>query len=101
MVFSSLHFLYLFLPAVMLLHLAAPKRWKNPVLLAASIWFYAWGEPVYVGLMLFSVAWNYLTGLQLGARRDPRGRRAILIGALAVNLACWASSSTPASWRTR
>ena len=87
MVFSSLHFLYLFLPAVMLLHLAVPKRWKNPVLLAASIWFYAWGEPVYVGLMLFSVAWNYLTGLQLGARRDPRGRRAILIGALAVNLA--------------
>ena len=87
MVFSSLHFLYIFFPAVMLLHLVVPKRFRNPVLLAASIWFYAWGEPVYVGLMLFSVAWNYLTGLQLGATARASGRRAVLVGAVAVNLA--------------
>ena len=71
MVFSSLHFLYLFLPAVLLLHRLVPKRFKNPVLLVASVYFYAWGEPVYVGLMLFSVAWNYLTGLQLGVAERP------------------------------
>ena len=71
MVFSSLHFLFLFLPAVMLLHLAVPERLKNPVLLAASVYFYAWGEPVYVVLMLFSVAYNYLAGLQLSLRRRP------------------------------
>ena len=62
MVFSSLHFLYIFLPAAMLLHLLAPGRFKNAALLAASVYFYAWGEPVYVGLMLFSVAYNYFAG---------------------------------------
>ena len=86
MVFSSLHFLFLFLPLVMLAHWLVPQRWRNPVLLAASIWFYAWGEPVYVGLMLFSVAYNHLTGLQLGALTRPSARRAVLVGALAVNL---------------
>ena len=87
MVFSSLHFLYIFLPLVMLAHLAAPRRWRNGILLAASLWFYAWGEPVYLGLMLFSVAWNYVTGLQLSAAVRPSRRRAILFGAVAVNLA--------------
>ena len=87
MVFSSPHFLYIFLPAVMLAHLLAPRRLRNGVLLAASIWFYAWGEPVYVGLMLFSVAWNYVTGLQLGAAARPSRRKALLTGAVAVNLA--------------
>ena len=87
MVFSSLHFLYIFLPAVMLAHLIVPRRFRNGVLLAASIWFYAWGEPVYVGLMLFSVAWNYLTGLQLSVRTRKAARRATLVGAVAVNLA--------------
>ena len=87
MVFSSLHFLYIFLPAVMLAHRLAPRRLRNGVLLAASLWFYAWGEPVYVGLMLFSVAWNYVTGLQLGAAARPSRKRAILAGAVAVNLA--------------
>ena len=87
MVFSSLHFLYIFLPLVMLAHLAAPRRWRNCILLAASLWFYAWGEPVYLGLMLFCVAWNYVTGLQLSAAVRPSRRRAILFGAVAVNLA--------------
>ena len=87
MVFSSLHFLFIFLPLVMLLHTLLPKRLKNPVLLAASIYFYAWGEPVYVGLMLFSVAFNYLTGLQLSVRHRPSARRAALVSAVAVNLA--------------
>ena len=87
MVFSSLHFLFLFLPLAVLLHAFLPTRFKNPVLLAFSVYFYAWGEPVYVGLMLFSVAYNYLTGLQLGALIRPSARRATLVGALAVNLA--------------
>ena len=86
MVFSSLHFLFLFFPAVMLLHLLVPERFKNPVLLAASVYFYAWGEPVYVFLMLFSIAYNYLTGLQLSVRTRPSARKAALVGALAVNL---------------
>ncbi len=87
LVFSSLHFLYLFLPLAMLAHLLAPRPFKNAVLLAFSVYFYAWGEPIYAALMLFSVAWNYLTGLQLGVRTRPSARRAALAGAVAVNLA--------------
>ena len=87
MVFSSLNFLYLFLPLVLVLHSLLPARWKNPVLLAASLVFYAWGEPVYVGLMLLSILWNWLSGLQIAGRRSARGRRAALIGSIAVNVA--------------
>ena len=87
MVFSSLHFLYIFLPLAMLIHLIAPARFKNAALLAFSIYFYAWGEPVYAALMLFSVAYNYLTGLQLGVRAKPYARKAAMAGAVAVNLA--------------
>ena len=87
MVFSSLHFLYLFLPLAMLAHLLAPRPFKNAVLLAFSVYFYAWGEPIYAALMLISVAWNYLTGLQLAVRTRPSARRAALAGAVAVNLA--------------
>ena len=87
MVFSSLHFLYIFLPLAMLIHLIAPARFKNAALLAFSIYFYAWGEPVYAALMLFSVAYNYLTGLQLGVRAKLYARKAAMAGAVAVNLA--------------
>ena len=66
MVFSSLNFLFLFLPLVMLLQWAAPEPLKNPLLLAASLFFSAWGEPVYIVLMLISVAYNYLAGRQIG-----------------------------------
>ena len=87
MVFSSLHFLYIFLPLAMLIHLIAPARFKNAALLAFSIYFYAWGEPIYAALMLFSVAYNYLTGLQLGVRAKLYARKAAMAGAVAVNLA--------------
>ena len=52
MLFSSIPFLYYFLPAVFLLYFIAPKRLKNAVLLLSSLVFYAWGEPKYVFLML-------------------------------------------------
>ena len=86
MVFSSLNFLFLFFPLVMLLHLAVPRAWKNPVLLAASVYFYAWGEPVYIVLMLISVAFNYVTGRQIGEQASPRRKKRSLIFALAFNL---------------
>ena len=52
MVFSSLLFLFRFLPAVLILYFLAPRRWRNLVLLLFSLAFYAWGEPVYIILML-------------------------------------------------
>lgn len=85
MVFSSLYFLFLFLPVVLAAYGLAPQGLKNVVLLGASIFFYAWGEPVYVALMLFSAALNYVFGLDIGLHQGW-ARRGKLILALAVNL---------------
>lgn len=63
MLFSSIPFLYVFLPATLLLYFAAPRRMKNAVLLIFSLVFYGWGEPKYLLLMLFSIAQGYLFGL--------------------------------------
>ena len=54
MVFSSITFLYFFLPAVLLIYYISPKKIKNIVLLLSGLFFYAWGEPVYVVIMIFS-----------------------------------------------
>ena len=86
MVFSSLNFLLIFLPIVLLLHSVLPFKYKNIVLLAASIIFYAWGEPVYVILMILSIGFNYMSGLVLGDLEAPHLRKRQLIFAVAVNL---------------
>ncbi len=63
MLFSSIPFLYYFLPCVLILYFLAPKRCKNAVLLLASLVFYAWGEPVYVVWMVLSIVLGYILGL--------------------------------------
>lgn len=63
MLFSSIPFLYYFLPAVLLLYFIAPKKLKNTVILLASLFFYAWGEPKYVILMVISITIGYVLGL--------------------------------------
>ena len=63
MLFSSIPFLYYFLPAVILFYFIAPKALKNSVLLIFSLAFYAWGEPKYVFLMLATVGVNYILGI--------------------------------------
>ena len=71
MVFSSIVFLSVFLPAVFLLYTVIPSlKVRNGLLIAASLAFYAYGEPVYVLLMLFSSVLNYLCALWVD--RDPR-----------------------------
>lgn len=83
MVFSSVVFLFAFLPAVFLVYGILPSlRWKNLFLVLASLAFYAYGEPVYVLLMVFSSAMNY----GLGLLAPGRGRRAKASLALAVIL---------------
>lgn len=62
MVFSSFVFLLVFLPLVLLLYYICPGRFRNIVLLIASLVFYAWGEPVYVLIMLFSTVFDYTNG---------------------------------------
>ena len=70
MVFSSLIFLYVFLPAVLLLYYLMPRRGRNAVLLFFSIVFYAWGEPVYVLGIIASVVINFLFGLALDKHKS-------------------------------
>ena len=72
MLFSSIPFLYYFLPAVLLTYFIAPKKFKNAVLLASSLIFYAWGEPKYVIIMLISVTAGYLSGLLIEKNRETK-----------------------------
>ena len=78
MLFSSLVFLWLFLPLVLILYRLLPAPCKNALLLAASLLFYAWGEPKYILLMLGSITLNYLGGLLL-ARLRGRAKTAALV----------------------
>ena len=72
MVFSSLLFLFRYLPIVLLLYFICPKKLRNLLLFIVSLIFYAWGEPVYVVLMLFSTLVDYTHGL-LGAHYKEKG----------------------------
>ena len=62
MVFSSLLFLFKFLPIVLFVYYIAPKKIRNFVLFCASLLFYSWGEPVYVLIMLFSTLVDFIHG---------------------------------------
>ena len=87
MVFSSTIFLFFFLPLTLLAYFVVGPRGRNAILLAASLLFYAWGETVYLLVMLFSIAANYLFGLLIDQARQ-RGRRGRLafVFAVATNL---------------
>ncbi len=90
MVFSDPVFLFFFLPAVILVTKLSPRPLRNAALLLFSLLFYAWGEPVYVFLMLAVIVLNYLAGLRLRcfpADTAPGRRRLVLILAVAADLA--------------
>lgn len=88
MVFSSLLFLFYFLPAVLVVYFIVPRRVKNVVLLLFSLFFYAWGEPVYILLMLFSICADYLLGLWMErAKQRPAGAKRVLVLAVVINVA--------------
>ncbi|MGM9936409.1 MAG: MBOAT family O-acyltransferase [Candidatus Ornithomonoglobus sp.] len=72
MVFSSIIFLFYFLAPVLALYFIVPKKAKNIVLFIASLVFYAWGEPKYVLLMLFSASFNYVSGLVINKYRPNK-----------------------------
>ncbi|MBQ6450703.1 MAG: MBOAT family protein [Solobacterium sp.] len=86
MVFSSLIFTFLFLPAVILCYGIAPRFLKNYILLAASILFYAYGEPRFVFIMLGSVIINYLTGLGIGYTRNRILKRVLMILSVIIDI---------------
>jgi len=89
MIFSSTFFICVFLPITLILYYILPWRFKNLLLLIASLIFYAWGEPVYVLLMMFSIVFNYMAGIQMGdlkGKRWRRTRKRTFIFTVAVNI---------------
>lgn len=86
MVFASVPFLFVFLPAVLAAYFLCPRRWHNAVLLVFSLFFYAWGEPVYILLMLCSITVSFLAGRALGRAHTPARRRAVLSASVAYHL---------------
>ena len=87
MLFSSLSFLYYFLPCVLIIYFLAPKMWKNSVLLLSSLFFYAWGEPKYVLLMLLAILCGYLFALLIARYRGRRLSRLFLILSVSISAA--------------
>lgn len=65
MIFSSIIFLFFYIIFVFIFYYLSPQKSKNFILLLCSLFFYAWGEPVYVVLMIFSVIFNYLVALDI------------------------------------
>ena len=86
MVFSSLTFLQCFLPLCLLAYFLVPQKWRNGTLFLFSLLFYAWGEPVYVVLMLFSTALDYTCGQMVERHRGRRGAKIALLVSVCVNL---------------
>ena len=82
MIFASVTFLFIFLPIVLLLYFCARDSVRNIILLTASLIFYAWGEPVYIVLMLASIVINYIFGLLIGKFSN----KAIVFSGVAIDL---------------
>ena len=89
MVFSSILFITRFLPLILTIYFIVPKRIRNLVLFLSSILFYAWGEPVYILLMCFTIAVDYVFGIiidkQVSAGKK-NGAKVSLAAAVAINL---------------
>ncbi len=86
MVFSSVTFLFFFLPLTLLLYRFAGRiSWQNAVLLVASVFFYAWGEPRFVPVLAASIIFSYVCGARI-ARSDDAGRKRWLIIGVVLNL---------------
>ena len=86
MVFSSIEFLYAFLPVTLLCYLIAPRKAKNPVLFFFSLLFYWWGEPKYAVLMLFTITFCYAAGRLIENKNGTRAGKLLLSVSVAVPL---------------
>ena len=90
MVFSSLYFLFLYLPLVLLAYYVTPLRWRNAVLLVFNLIFYGWGEPVYILIMFVSIAIDYTHGMLVTRAKNKgndRAARCAVASSVIFNLA--------------
>ncbi|ABW18386.1 MBOAT family O-acyltransferase [Alkaliphilus oremlandii] len=86
MVFSSITFLYYFLPIVIVIYSISPRRYKNGILLVASLIFYGWGEPKYILFMGISILVNYILGLLIEKYSDSLWGKIYLITSVVFSL---------------
>ena len=87
MLFSSLPFLYWFLPAVLLVYFLVPRALKNTVLLLSSLVFYGWGEPKLLGLMVFTILLFYGCGLAMGHCATQGWKKFWLVVSIVISVA--------------
>ncbi|SFB00097.1 MBOAT family O-acyltransferase [Clostridium frigidicarnis] len=87
MVFSSLIFIFIFLPITLAIYYISPRKFRNFVLLCASLVFYGWGEPVYIVIMVFSTIFDYMNGLFISKyRKNKPICNAIFLNSVVINL---------------
>lgn len=87
MVFSSLTFIFMFLPVVMLIYYIVPEKVRNLFILLSGLFFYAWGEPIYVFVLILSTLIDYFAGLVMDKFNDsPAVRRCALVASVIMNL---------------
>ena len=87
MVFSSLVFLFVFLPLTLVLYFIVPRNCRNFILLIVSLIFYAWGEPIYILLMLFSTVVDFIHGLLVEYYADqPKKAKRVVLSSVFINL---------------
>lgn len=89
MVFSTPTFIFLFLPIVLIIYYLSSPKYRNLILFLGSLVFYAWGEPIYIGIMLFSTVFDYINGIMIHkykSKNQMKKARLILIGSVVVNL---------------
>ena len=86
MLFSSIPFLFYFIPCVVILYFAVPKCLKNSVLLLSSLFFYGWGEPKYLLFMLISITQGYIFGILIEKHRGKRRSKIFLTASVLFSL---------------
>lgn len=86
MVFSSLTFMYAFLPIVLITYFLSPKKLKNIIILISGLIFYAWGEPKYIMIMITSAFVDYFAGLIISKSDDNKVRKSALLVSMVIDL---------------
>ena len=87
MLFSSLLFIFIFLPIFLLIYYIVPFKFKNIVLLIFSLIFYAWGEPKYIFLLIFVTLLNYICGLIIYKNDNKKIKKWVMIICVILNIA--------------
>ena len=86
MIFSSITFLFYFIPAVLVMYYLVPARFQNAILFGASLIFYAWGEPIYISMMILSSLIDYTHGLLVDRYRGTWKSKAAVASSVILNL---------------